>query len=224
MNAENWPDYRPVGDAALVVEFGEAIDPAINQRVQAFAQRLEAARLPGITDIVPTYRSVLIHYDPLRLSYEEVTSWARVQFQPAGLPVSAGRNRIEIPTVYGGEFGVDLHFLARYHHLSLKDIIRLHSSADYTVYMMGFMPGFPYLGGLPPELETPRLETPRTLVRAGSVGIAGQQTGIYPLDSPGGWRVIGHTAVKLFDPALDPPTLLAPGDTVRFVPVSPEKA
>jgi len=224
MNAENWPDYRPVGDAALVVEFGEAIDPAINQRVQAFAQRLEAARLPGITDIVPTYRSVLIHYDPLRLSYEEVTSWARVQFQPAGLPVSAGRNRIEIPTVYGGEFGPDLDFVARYHHLSPKDIIRLHSSADYTVYMMGFMPGFPYLGGLPPELETPRLETPRTLVRAGSVGIAGQQTGIYPLDSPGGWRVIGHTAVKLFDPALDPPTLLAPGDTVRFVPVSPEKA
>ncbi len=223
MNAEHWPDYRPVGDAALVVEFGEAIDPAINQRVQAFAQRLEVARLPGITDIVPTYRSVLIHYDPLPLSYGEVTAWAKAQSQLAGLPVSARHNRIEIPGIYGGDFGPDLDFVARYHHVSPEDVIRLHSSADYTVYMMGFMPGFPYLGGLPPELETPRLETPRTLVRAGSVGIAGKQTGIYPLDSPGGWRVIGHTSARLFDPALDPPVLLAPGDTVRFVPVSPEK-
>ncbi len=128
MNAENWPDYRPVGDAALVVEFGEAIDPSINQQVQAFAQRLEAARLTGITDIVPTYRSVLVHYDPVPLSYDEVTTWARAQVHTAGLPVSARRNRIEIPVAYGGEFGPDLDFVARWHHLSPKDIIRLHST------------------------------------------------------------------------------------------------
>ena len=221
MNTEPWPDYRPVGDGALVVEFGDLIDPAINQRVQAFAQQLGVARLPGVTDIVPTYRSLLVHYDPLRLSYNQVTAWARAQSQPAAQSLPASRRCVEIPTVYGGEYGSDLDFVAGYHHVSPADIIRWHSGAKYTVYMMGFMPGFPYLGGLPPELETPRLETPRTLVRAGSVGIAGPQTGIYPLDSPGGWRIIGRTTMKLFDPALDPPALLAPGDLVRFVPVSP---
>jgi inhibitor of KinA len=220
MNAEQWPTYRAVGDAALVVEFGDAIDPVINRRVQAFARRLEQVRWPGIIAIVPTYRSVLIHYDPLPLTCQEVTAWAQAQCVEAATHPAVGNRRIEIPTRYGGEAGPDLDFVARYHHVSPEEIIRCHSSVDYVVYMMGFMPGFPYLGGLPPALETPRLETPRTQVPAGSVGLAGKQTGIYPLDSPGGWRLIGRTSVKLFDPALDPPTLLAPGDQVRFVPVS----
>jgi inhibitor of KinA len=219
MNTEPWPVYRAVGDAALLVEFGEAIDPAINRRVLASAQRLEQARLPGVADIVPTYRSVLIHYDPLVLSWEAVMAWVRTRAAAIGPRSSASSRRIDIPILYGGEFGPDLDFVARTHGLSTEEVIRLHCSVEYTVYMMGFMPGFPYLGGLPPELETPRLETPRTRVRAGSVGLAGKQTGIYPLDSPGGWRIIGHTSVKLFDPALDPPTLLAPGDRVRFVAV-----
>jgi inhibitor of KinA len=223
MTTGHWPTYQAVGDAALVVELGDAIDLALNWRVLALAQRLEAARWPGITDIVPTYCSVLIHYDPLAVTYPEVTAWAQAQYGLAHSQPSESRRRIEIPTVYGGEFGPDLEYVARYHDLSPEAVIRRHSEADYTVYLMGFMPGFPYLGGLPPELETPRLETPRTHVRAGSVGLAGQQTGIYPLDSPGGWRIIGCTAIRLFDPLLNPPALLSPGDQVRFVPVLPER-
>jgi len=203
------------------VEFGETIDPAVNRRVLASARQFEQARLPGVGDIVPTYRSVLIHYDPLVLSWEAVMAWVRTQAASIDPQPGVSSRRIEIPVVYGGEFGPDLDFVARAHDLSPEEVVRLHWSAEYIVYMMGFMPGFPYLGGLPPELETPRLENPRTRVRAGSVGLAGRQTGIYPLDSPGGWRIIGHTSVKLFDPALDPPALLAPGDRVRFVPVLP---
>lgn len=221
MNTEPWPIYRAVGDAALLVEFGEAIDPIINQRVLASTRRLEQARLPGVVDIVPTYRSVLIHYDPLVVSWDAVMVWVRTWAGSTDPQTSASSRRIEIPVVYGGEFGPDLDFVARTHGLSSEEVIRLHCSVEYIVYMMGFMPGFPYLGGLPPELETPRLETPRTGVRAGSVGLAGKQTGIYPLDSPGGWRIIGHTSVVLFDPALNPPTLLTPGDRVRFVPNLP---
>jgi len=220
MPTEMWPRFQPVGDAALAVEFGETIDPEVNRRVMAFAQGLEQARLPGIGDIVPTYRSVLVHYDPLVLSYSAAVAWAQSQAAPRSVAPAAARRRIEIPTVYGGEHGPDLDFVAQAHGLSLEDVIRLHSRVDYTVYMMGFMPGFPYLGGLPLELETPRLETPRTQVPAGSVGIAGKQTGIYPLDSPGGWRLIGRTSLRLFDVDLDPPALLAPGDLVRFVPIS----
>jgi KipI family sensor histidine kinase inhibitor len=223
MNTGPWPAYRPVGDAALLVEFGEAIDPAINQQAVAFAQRLEQTRRPGIADVVPTYRSVLVHYDPLALSYDAVMAWAQNQATTTGAQPAARGRYFEIPTLYGGEFGPDLDFVARTHSLSPEEVILRHSSVDYTVYMMGFMPGFPYLGGLPPELETPRLESPRTRVRAGSVGLAGKQTGIYPLDSPGGWRIIGHTSLTLFDPTLDPPALLAPGDRVRFVPVSSQR-
>ncbi len=221
MSTEPWPVYRPVGDAALLVEFGEAIDPAINRRVLASAQRLEQVRLPGVGDIVPTYRSILIHYDSLVLSWEAVVAWVRTQAASIGPQPSVSGRRVEIPVVYGGASGPDLDFVAHTHAISAEEVVRLHSSVDYIVYMMGFMPGFPYLGGLPPELETPRLETPRTRVPAGSVGLAGKQTGIYPLDSPGGWRIIGHTSVKLFEPALDPPALLAPGDRVRFVPLLP---
>jgi len=221
MNTEPWPVYRAVGDAAFLVEFGEAIDPAISRRVLAYAQQLEQARLPGVGDIVPTYRSILIHYDPLVLSWEAVVDWVRTQPASIGPQPGASSRRIEIPVVYGGESGPDLDFVARAHDIPPEEVVRLHSSVEYIVHMMGFMPGFPYLGGLPPQLETPRLETPRTRVPAGSVGLAGKQTGIYPFDSPGGWRIIGHTYVKLFDPALDPPTLLAPGDRVRFAPLVP---
>jgi inhibitor of KinA len=223
MPSRQWPTYQAVGDAALVVEFGDTIDLEVNQRVQAFARWLQEAHRPGLTDIVPTYRSVLLHYDPLVLDCQEVIAWAQAQYTQVHDHPLTGRRRIEIPTLYGGESGPDLDFVARYHGLSVEDVIRRHSQVDYIVYMMGFMPGFPYLGGLPAELETPRLETPRTLIRAGSVGLAGKQTGIYPLDSPGGWRLIGRTGIRLFDPTLDPPTLLAPGDQVRFVPVSSEE-
>jgi inhibitor of KinA len=224
MSPERWPAYRAAGDAALLVEFGDTLDPEINRRALAFAEQVAQAHAPGITDSVPTYCAVLIHYEPLQLSFQTVTAWAQAQLAQTTPLTALRRHQIEIPTCYGGEAGPDLEFVAHYHHLTPEEVVRQHSRMDYTVYMMGFMPGFPYLGGLPPELETPRLETPRTRVPAGSVGLAGKQTGIYPLESPGGWRIIGQTAVKLFDPALDPPALLAPGDQVRFVPVARETA
>ncbi|MBN1976008.1 MAG: 5-oxoprolinase subunit PxpB [Anaerolineae bacterium] len=206
------------GDAALVVEFGDAIDPEINRRVHALARALAENPLPGLGESVPSYRSLLVHYDPLRLSHAEVESFvseALRRCEDAPLPEP---RLVEIPTVYGGERGPDIGFVAGHNSLTVADVIRLHSEAIYTVYMLGFTPGFPYLGGLPDALFTPRLETPRQRVPAGSVGIAGAQTGVYPLATPGGWRLIGWTPLALFDPARTPPALLRPGDRVRFVP------
>lgn len=212
---------KPLGDSALVVEFGQEIDPAINRRVHTLANLLALEPLDGVVESVPTYRSLLVRYDPLRLDYDRVAGWARSKASRADSLPAIQPRRIEAPVVYGGDFGPDLQFVAEHNHLSADEVIRIHSSAEYSVYMMGFTPGFPYLGKLDPAIAAPRLETPRTRVRAGSVGIAGLQTGIYPVDSPGGWRIIGWTPLALFDPSREPPFLFAPGDRVRFVPVEP---
>ena len=211
--------FLPAGDAALVVELGDTIDPAVNRRVHALAHALAEMAVPGLGEAVPTYRSLLVHYDPLILSYPQAQeiatdALARGVDRPPPEP-----RTVEIPTVYGGEYGPDIAYVADYHGLAVEEVVRLHTGATYTVYMVGFTPGFPYLGGLPPELATPRLATPRTAVPAGAVGIAGPQTGIYPLASPGGWRIVGRTPAVLFDPHRDPPALLRPGDRVRFVAV-----
>jgi len=217
------PRFLLAGDSALVVEFGDEISEEVNRRVHALAHALAKNSLPGLGEAVPTYRSLLIHYDPLRLSCEEVKAFVSKLLQrgeEASLPEP---KMVEIPVVYGGEFGPDIEFVAEHNGLSVEEVIRLHSGATYTVYMLGFTPGFAYLGGLPEALATPRLPTPRKLVPAGSVGIAGAQTGIYPIATPGGWRLIGRTPLKLFDPHHDPPALLGPGDKVRFVPISEEE-
>jgi inhibitor of KinA len=209
----------PVGDAALLVRLGETIDPALNRRVHALARRLEQAALPGVEACVPAYAALMVYYDPLRLSAAGVEGWVRACLGGVvDLPPDAPR-RVEIPTVYGGEFGPDLEFVAIHNHLSQAEVVRIHTGADYPVYMLGFMPGFPFLGGMSARIAAPRLDTPRTRLPAGSVGIAGSQTGIYPLESPGGWRLIGRTPLRLFDPQRRPPALLAPGDLVRFVSV-----
>lgn len=213
------PRFLLAGDAALVVEFGDKIDIEINRRVHALARALAENPLPGLGEAVPSYRSLLVHYDPLCLSHAEVelfVSEALRRCEDAPLPEP---RLAEIPTVYGGEHGPDISFVAEHNGLTVDGVIRLHSEATYTVYMLGFTPGFPYLGGLPDALATPRLETPRKRVPAGSVGIAGAQTGVYSLATPGGWRLIGWTPVVLFDPARTPPAFLQPGDQVRFVPV-----
>lgn len=209
----------PVGDAALLVRLGETIDPAINQRVHALARRLEHEALPGVEACVPAYAALMVYYDPMRVSTARAEGWVRACLEGlADLPADAP-HRMEIPTVYGGEFGPDLEFVARHNHLSEAEVVRIHTGADYPVYMLGFMPGFPFLGGMSDRIAAPRLDTPRTRLPAGSVGIAGSQTGIYPFESPGGWRLIGRTPLRLFDPQRRPPALLAPGDLVRFVPV-----
>ena len=213
--------FLVAGDSALVVEFGDEISLEVNRKVHALADALGKSSLPGLAEAVPTYRSLLVHYDPLRLSCDEVKAFVSEVLQKCGEKPPLKPRVVEIPVVYGGEFGPDIEFVAEHNGLfSVEEVIRLHSGVAYTVYMLGFAPGFAYLGGMPEAIVTPRLETPRTLVPAGSVGIAGGQTGIYPIATPGGWRLIGRTPLKLFDPEQDPPTLLKAGDTVRFVPIS----
>jgi inhibitor of KinA len=212
-----FPRILPVGDAALVVEFGDAIHPDIHRRVLALDHALTADPFPGLRETVPTYRSLLVYYDPRQFSWDGARRLvANALARSTDTPMPEPRE-VEIPVVYGGEFGPDIGFVAAHTGLSEEEVVRLHTSVTYTVYMLGFAPGFVYLGGLPEALATPRLPTPRPSVPAGSVGIAGLQTGIYGLSTPGGWRLIGRTPLTMLDLNRQPPTLLQPGDRVRFV-------
>lgn len=215
----------PAGEQGLVVEFGKEIDPAVNARVCRLARILSARRVPGILETVPTYRSLLVVFDPLILPRERLV--ASVEDVLAG-PVPEDRiggpgKVVDLPVCYGGEFGPDLEFVARHNHLAVGEVIAIHSGVFYLVYMLGFTPGFPYLGGMPGRIAAPRLSTPRGKVPAGSVGIAGDQTGVYPIESPGGWRLVGRTPVRLFDPHADEPFLVFAGDHVRFLPIGEEE-
>ncbi len=218
------PDFsnltiHPYGDSAVIVYLGSQLDRSVNQQVHALAVRVMRARLPGICEVVPGYVSLVIHFDPLQTSLPAVIDGVRDLHTSLGQQPLLPARRVEIPVRYGGEWGPDLDFVARHAGLSTAEVIRRHAAAEYSVYMMGFLPGFPYLGGLDVSIAAPRLETPRRRVPAGSVGIAGEQTGIYPLASPGGWRLIGRTEVALFDLTAHPPCLLAPGDQVQFIPM-----
>lgn len=213
------PRIRPAGDRALVVEYGVAIDPATNRSVRALGCLLDGLAHPGLVETVPTYRSLMVHYDPRRVSLSELRrsiAEAHDRLDSVRLPPA---KVVDIPTVYGGAYGPDLADVAAYHGLTPDEVVTIHAGSEYLVYMMGFTPGFPYLGSVSPRISTPRLGTPRTLVPAGSVGIAAQQTGIYPTASPGGWRLLGRTPVRLFDLSRTPPVLFEAGDYVRFVPV-----
>lgn len=216
---KDWPRIYPVGDAALGIAFGDKIDVQANAQVQALAEILAQSPLPGMGESVPAYTSLLVHYDPLVLTWAEMETHVRQAIsQLAERPAVSGR-LVEIPVQYGGAAGPDLAALAARHGLSEREVISIHSQQVYRVYMIGFTPGFAYMGEVDARIATPRLESPRTVVPAGSVGIAASQTGIYPLESPGGWQIIGRTALTLFDAQRDPPSLLAMGDEVRFVPV-----
>lgn len=207
----------PLGDSSILVHFGDDVDLATNLRVHALDARLRLGPLDGIVETVPAYATLLVHYDPLGVTFAQVTEWLQSQLAIVEDAASREPRRIEVPVKYGGELGPDLQFVATYHHTTAAEIVRLHIGRDYTVFMMGFTPGFPYMGKLDEALSTPRLETPRMRVPAGSVGIAGAQTGIYPIESPGGWQLIGHTSLPLFDLSAAVPFLFAPGDTVHFV-------
>ena len=213
------PRILHAGDSALVAEYGDAIDVRLNARVRQLQRTIEASGQAGLVELVPTYRSLMVHYDPMVLSHEAV---AGLILEAAGHLPEDDREParvVDVPVLYGGTEGPDLGDVAARAGLREAEVVELHAAGDYLVFMIGFMPGFPYLGGLPPAIATPRLATPRTLVPAGSVGIAGAQTGIYPSESPGGWRLIGRTPVRLFDTRLEPPALLQAGDHLRFVPV-----
>ena len=211
------PRLLAMGDSALLVKFGEEIDPVINQRVHELDALLHADQIAGVIETVPAYATLLLHYDPLILTYAQVSEWVNNELDKVQSAIHRKPRRIEVPVRYGGENGLDLDFISSLHHISKEEVISLHTGREYTVYMMGFTPGFAYMGKLDDMLATPRLETPRIHVAAGSVGIAGSQTGIYPIDSPGGWRLIGWTSLPLFDLLADTPFLFSPGDTVQFV-------
>lgn len=220
---EGRPRYVRAGDCGLYVRFEQVIDPAVNRRVRALARRLREASLPGVGDVIPSYAAVYIRYDPLQTSFDDVVARCRELEAGAGDLEPVEPRVYLLPTAYGGEHGPDLEEVSRYHGLDPEEVVHLHSSTDYYIYFIGFSPGFPFLGGLPPRLATPRREVPRSRVPAGSVGIAGSQTGVYPVASPGGWRLIGRTPVPLFRVDRDPPAVLEPGHYVRFVPVTGEE-
>lgn len=207
---------KPLGDSSILIQLGDAIDPALNARVHALSAILQT--IPAITETVPAYCTLLVHYDPLKSTYNEIKKLIEEKLARVDDSTHRPSRRLEIPVLYGGASGPDLEPAATTLALSPSELIRLHSEREYTVYMMGFTPGFPYLGIINEKLTLPRMSTPRTRVPAGSVAIAGSQTGIYPVDSPGGWHILGHTPLKLFDPTSDNPFLFAPGDTVKFIP------
>lgn len=215
--------YLWVGDSAILVEFGDDVCEETNTRVRSFALAVRQRGLTGITEVVPTYRSVLVYYDPLGVAPELLTASLEELEHSLDALVLPRPRLVFVPTVYGGSCGPDLPFVARHNDLTEEEVVRIHSSADYRVYMIGFTPGFPYLGGMSTRIATPRLESPRKLIPAGSVGIGGSQTGIYSVEAPGGWRLIGRTPLRLFDPARENGSLLRAGDHVRFEAVPEEE-
>lgn len=209
-------EIRPASDRSLLVGFGAEISLAAHRQVKRLLSALED-RPPGVLNLHPAFASLLIDFDPRRLDHAAVAGLVRRHLEAFEHSGETPARVIEVPVCYGGEYGPDLEEVARHCRLAPARVIELHASAEYLVYFLGFAPGFPYLGGLPAELATPRLPTPRRQVPAGSVAIGGSQTGIYSIESPGGWRIIGRTSLRLFDPEASPPALLRAGDRVRFL-------
>ena len=212
-----------VGDCAVSVEFGQEISLEINHKVMALKMVLEQKPIRGIVELIPTYCSLLIQYDPMELRYGQlrdrlealVTQLDEVEMPP--------KQVVEIPVAYGGEYGPDLGEVARAHNISEEEVIKLHSEPEYPIYMLGFVAGFPYLGGMNKAIATPRKKSPRLKIEAGSVGIAGEQTGIYSVESPGGWQIIGRTPLKLYDVNRNEPVLLKAGQYIKFKPITKEE-
>ncbi|MBS0240673.1 MAG: 5-oxoprolinase subunit PxpB [Proteobacteria bacterium] len=214
--------FLPAGDTALVVEFGDKVDREVSDRVLALADAVEKRAIAGIVEMVPTFRSLMIHYDPLQLGVAEIEAEVRPMLASLGAVHHSGR-LWTLPVAYGGDLGPDLGEVAERTRHSPEEIVRKHTSIDYHVYMLGFLPGNPYLGDGPEELWLPRRESPRVKVPMGTVSIAMRLVSIYPLESPGGWHLIGRTPVRLFDRRRPNAVLLAAGDRVRFRPVSREE-
>ena len=225
---------HPLGDSALVVYLGEGINPAIHEKVKQLGILLENNPFPGFIEAVPSYNSLTVYYHPTAVCsftaalkkkspYQVAVDFVSELLRKMGASHKTEQRLIDIPVVYGGEYGPDLGHVASYNGLSTEEVIHIHSSVEYLVYMIGFAPGFPFMGGMDERIATSRKDSPRLSITPGSVGIAGKQTGIYPLETPGGWQIIGRTPLDLFLPDYSPPTLLQSGDKVRFIPISPEE-
>ena len=221
-------NFYPLGDAAIVLEFGHHIDRLSHSHIQAFMAYLDLHPFPGLVEYVPAFTTVTVYYNPWIVSQKGLLNpYAQVAalLEEMLLHVKTNSEKpaakvINIPVCYGGKYGPDLEYVAGLHGLTPKEVIRLHTQTTYLVYMIGFAPGFPYLGGMSSEIATPRKDKPRAKVPAGSVGIAGKQTGVYPIQSPGGWQLIGRTPLSLFNAHRNQPSLLKAGDQIRFVPIS----
>lgn len=211
---------QPLGDTGIIIQFGTEISEAIYQQIRQYVYWLEQSCIEGIVEWVPAYTTLAVFYRPNIISYDELSQkllkiGEKIESMPVPDPIV-----IEIPTLYGKEAGPDIQFVAETNGLSEEEVVKIHSSSDYLIYMIGFVPGFPYLGGMDKRIAAPRKKTPRSRIPAGSIGIAGEQTGIYPLETPGGWQIIGRTPVKLYDPQKQDPILLKAGDYIRFVPIT----
>jgi inhibitor of KinA len=215
--------FRAASDQSLLVYFGEQVSPAANQNVLRLLRLLESEPVQGIRNLHPAYCSLLIKFDALKFAHTELETVLRSYLGRLGEVRLPEPRLVQIPVCYGGEFGPDLKNVAAVHGISDQEVIELHSSAAYSVYFLGFVPGFAYLGGLPQQLATARIPAPRAKVPRGSVGIAGNQSGVYPFDMPGGWRLLGRTPLEMFRPDRSEMALLTIGDQVRFVPISPQR-
>lgn len=214
---------KAVGDCGVLVELGNSISEAVNRRVMEFNRKISEFQIEGILETIPAFCSVLVCYDPLKTDFDAMGKILLELSKSLEEKQEAGGKLVEIPVCYGGSYGPDLAFVAEHGKLTEKEVIEIHSGRDYRIYMLGFLPGFPYLGGLDERIYTPRLKTPRTRIVAGSVGIGGEQTGIYPMDSPGGWQLIGRTPYRLFKPEQMERPLYEAGDSIRFVPICSEE-
>jgi len=211
--------YLIAGDRGLVVEFGDKIEEQVNSKIRSLTVAIDREGIIGINETIPTYRSLMVIYDPMIIELAKLIGAIKsiiTRMHELKLPDA---KVIEIPTLYGGEYGPDIEFVANHNKISIDEVIKIHTDREYLIYMIGFTPGFPYLGGMSDKIEAPRLQNPRTKIPAQSVGIAGKQTGIYPIESPGGWQLIGRTPVKLYDPCREQPVLLNAGDYIKFVQI-----
>ncbi|MDA1477827.1 5-oxoprolinase subunit PxpB [Bacillus changyiensis] len=222
-------EMAPLGDSALIIKFGTDINEQTHRITSALTKQIESAPFPGLIECVPAFTSVTVFYDPLEVSrnsskgvspFEKVKGIIKNTLYRLTIEEEIDRRTVEIPVCYGGEFGPDLEEVAQINNLTTEEVINIHTAGEYLVYMLGFAPGFPYLGGMSEKIAAPRRSSPRTSIPAGSVGIAGMQTGVYPLSTPGGWQLIGHTPLELFRPCEEPPSLLRAGDMVKFVRVT----
>ena len=221
---ENSVRFLFSGDSALVIEFGNEISVDINKKIRKMMDDIKKENIDGIVELVPTYCSLLINYDVLKIDYNTLVEKLKT-FLNNNLETAEGEEvtLVEIPTLYNDEVGPDLSYVAEHNKISKEEVIKIHTGTDYLVYMLGFMPGFTYLGGMSEKIATPRLESPRLQIYPGSVGIAGKQTGMYPSMSPGGWRIIGRTPLKLYNPDSDTPVYISSGDYVRYFSISEEE-
>ena len=212
--------YRPFGDTGLLLEYGHQISPVIHEKVMAMTRAVKKTSINGLKAVIPTYTSILLLYEPGLTNPDQLSRSIENLANVLDVRDMVPPKEIRIPVCYEGEFALDMADLSSTCGISPEEVIQIHSSLEYLIYMVGFTPGFAFLGGLDPRLYSPRLKTPRTKVPKGSVGIANSQTGIYSIDSPGGWKIIGRTPLTLFDPQRSDPFLYKPGDQIKFIPIS----